>query len=92
MPRFDWTVVIEQPYDEAFAPIVSSMSRVAALNLVIVLGVGRFQGTILAQGTPDEIRNHDDPMVQQFINGHADGPIPLRLSKGDYINRLLGNA
>ena len=39
-PRFDWTLVIEQPYDEAFAPIVTSMSRVAALNFAIVLGVG----------------------------------------------------
>ncbi len=39
-PRFGWTLVIEQPYDEAFAPIVSSMSRVASLNLAIVLGVG----------------------------------------------------
>jgi len=38
--RFGWTLVIEQPYDEAFAPIVRSMSRVAGLNLVIVLGVG----------------------------------------------------
>jgi len=50
-PRFDWTLVIEQPYDEAFAPIVSSMSRVAALNLAIVLGVGllafRIAGSIV---------------------------------------------
>lgn len=38
--RFDWTLVIEQPYDLAFAPVMSSMSRVAALNLMIVLGVG----------------------------------------------------
>ncbi len=39
-PRFGWTLVIEQPYDEAFAPIVSSMSRVAGLNIAIVLIVG----------------------------------------------------
>jgi hypothetical protein len=29
-------------------------------------------------------------MLQQFIKGEADGPIPLRLSKGDYLKRLLG--
>ncbi|MEM9175278.1 MAG: diguanylate cyclase [Myxococcota bacterium] len=50
-PRFEWTLVIEQPYDEAFAPIVSSMSRVAAVNLAIVLGVGllafRIAGSIV---------------------------------------------
>jgi diguanylate cyclase (GGDEF)-like protein len=50
-PRFEWTLVIEQPYDEAFAPIVSSMSRVAGLNVVIVLGVAllafRIAGSIV---------------------------------------------
>jgi diguanylate cyclase (GGDEF)-like protein len=39
-PRFGWTLVLEQPYDAAFAPVVSSLSRVAALNLAIVLAVG----------------------------------------------------
>jgi hypothetical protein len=28
--------------------------------------------------------------VKQFINGEPDGPVPLRLSKGDYVERLLG--
>jgi phospholipid/cholesterol/gamma-HCH transport system ATP-binding protein len=57
---------------------------------MIMLGTGQKQGTILAQGTPEEIRKHPDPMLQQFIKGEADGPIPLRLSKGDYLKRLLG--
>jgi phospholipid/cholesterol/gamma-HCH transport system ATP-binding protein len=38
-------------------------------------------GGIVAQGTPDEIRNSSNPEVQQFINGEADGPIPLNLSQ-----------
>jgi diguanylate cyclase (GGDEF)-like protein len=50
-PRFGWTVVIEQPYDEAFSPVVGSMSRVAALNVTIVLVVGlialRIAGSIV---------------------------------------------
>jgi phospholipid/cholesterol/gamma-HCH transport system ATP-binding protein len=29
--------------------------------------------------------------VQQFINGEPDGPVPLRLSKGDYVERLIGH-
>jgi phospholipid/cholesterol/gamma-HCH transport system ATP-binding protein len=57
---------------------------------MIMLGTGQKQGTILAQGTPEEIRKHPDPMLQQFIKGEADGPIPLRLSKGDYLKSLLG--
>jgi phospholipid/cholesterol/gamma-HCH transport system ATP-binding protein len=57
---------------------------------MLMLGSGSHQGTILAVGTPEEIRSNPDPMLQQFINGEADGPIPLRLSKGDYLKRLLG--
>lgn len=56
---------------------------------MIMLGAGPKQGTIIAMGTPEEIRNSDNPEVQQFINGHPDGPIPLKLAKEDYIDRLL---
>jgi phospholipid/cholesterol/gamma-HCH transport system ATP-binding protein len=59
---------------------------------MIMLGTGPLQGKIIAEGTPQEITNHPDPMLQQFIKGEADGPIPLRLSKGDYLKRLLGEA
>lgn len=57
---------------------------------MIMLGTGAQQGKIIAEGTPEEIRVNPDPMLQQFIKGEADGPIPLRLSKGDYLKRLLG--
>src|SRR5580693_8453016 len=57
---------------------------------MIMLGAGPRQGTIIAAGTPDEIRNSPNAEVQQFIRGEADGPVPLKLSKDDYINRLLG--
>jgi len=30
---------------------------------------------IIAIGTPEEIKNSDNPVVQQFINGDAEGPI-----------------
>ena len=59
---------------------------------MIMLGTGAHQGKIIAEGTPQEIMNHADLMLQQFIKGEADGPIPLRLSKGDYLKRLLGDA
>lgn len=57
---------------------------------MIMLGTGPKQGRILAMGTPDEIRNHPDPEVQQFILGEPDGPVPLRLAKEEYIDRLVG--
>jgi phospholipid/cholesterol/gamma-HCH transport system ATP-binding protein len=43
-------------------------------------------GGIVAQGTPDEIRNSSNPEVQQFIKGEADGPIPLNLSQEQHVD------
>jgi len=36
--RFGWTIVVEQPYDEAFAPAISTVREQMLLNLCIVLG------------------------------------------------------
>jgi diguanylate cyclase (GGDEF)-like protein len=36
--RFGWTLVVEQPYEEAFAPVVSTIREQLLLNLGIVLG------------------------------------------------------
>ncbi len=58
---------------------------------MIMLGTGKRQGKVIASGTPEEIRNHPDPEVQQFILGEPDGPVPLKLSEEDYFRRLLGN-
>jgi len=35
--RFEWTIVYEEPYDAAFAPIGAAISRVMVINLAIVL-------------------------------------------------------
>ncbi|OWQ83570.1 ABC transporter ATP-binding protein [Roseateles aquatilis] len=32
-------------------------------------------GGVVAQGTPDELRNSDNPLVHQFVNGESDGPV-----------------
>jgi phospholipid/cholesterol/gamma-HCH transport system ATP-binding protein len=36
-----------------------------------------YDGKIIARGTPDEIREADDPVVRQFIRGEAEGPIKV---------------
>ncbi len=36
-----------------------------------------YKGKIVATGTPDEIKNTDNPIVKQFIRGEADGPITI---------------
>jgi phospholipid/cholesterol/gamma-HCH transport system ATP-binding protein len=57
---------------------MTSAFRIA--TRMIMLG----HGQIIAQGTPDEIRNDPNPEVQQFIHGRADGPIPLNLSQDEH--------
>jgi phospholipid/cholesterol/gamma-HCH transport system ATP-binding protein len=72
--------------------VVITHDMVSAFRIgtrMIMLGTGPMQGKIVAEGTPEEIRRNPDPMLQQFIRGEPDGPIPLKLSKGDYLNRLL---
>jgi phospholipid/cholesterol/gamma-HCH transport system ATP-binding protein len=48
-----------------------------------------FDGKIIASGTPEEIKANPDPILQQFINGYADGPMPFKLAKDDYFKHLM---
>ena len=36
-----------------------------------------FEGKIIAGGTPEEIRQSEDPVVKQFLTGSLDGPISI---------------
>jgi phospholipid/cholesterol/gamma-HCH transport system ATP-binding protein len=57
---------------------MTSAFRIA--TRMIMLG----HGSIVMEGTPDEIRNSPNPEVQQFIHGRPDGPIPLNLSQEEH--------
>ncbi|MGE0484454.1 MAG: ABC transporter ATP-binding protein [Gammaproteobacteria bacterium] len=46
------------------------------------------EGRIVAQGTPDEMRASAVPMVHQFIQGEADGPVPFHYPADDYGGAL----
>jgi len=35
------------------------------------------EGRIVAQGTPDEVRQSKDSFVRQFVDGEPDGPVPF---------------
>ena len=47
-----------------------------------------YEGKVLEVGTPDEIKNSANPMVQQFIKGDYDGPIKFFQQKDDYLESL----
>jgi phospholipid/cholesterol/gamma-HCH transport system ATP-binding protein len=40
------------------------------------------QGKIIASASPEEFRRIDDPRVQQFIHGHAEGPLTEDVPSG----------
>jgi phospholipid/cholesterol/gamma-HCH transport system ATP-binding protein len=48
-----------------------------------------YRGRVIAEGTPQQIRESADPVVQQFITGSPDGPISFRASSRDYREDLL---
>ncbi|MDX8389114.1 MAG: ABC transporter ATP-binding protein, partial [Mariprofundaceae bacterium] len=47
-----------------------------------------WQGSIIAEGSPDSIRNSSDERVTQFIEGRPDGPIPFSRSTVPYVDEL----
>jgi len=36
-----------------------------------------YEGVVIAQGTPDEIRASRDPVIEQFLAGSIEGPIQI---------------
>ena len=55
------SIVVSHDLEETF--------RIA--DKVIILA----NGAIAAQGTPDEVRHSDDPLVHQFVNALSEGPV-----------------
>lgn len=49
------------------------------------------QGRIVAQGTPQQMRESTDPYVKQFVHAEADGPVPFHYP-GRSIDEQLGLA
>jgi len=50
------------------------------------------EGTIVAEGTPDELRASDKPFVRQFVYGETDGPMPFHYPADDYAHDLHAGA
>jgi len=46
-------------------------------------------GQVVASGTPAELREHPSPVVHQFMDGLADGPVPFHYPAPDYLEDLL---
>lgn len=44
---------------------------------------------VIAQGTPAELRDADNPQLKQFIEGAPDGPVPFHYPAADYLQELI---
>lgn len=47
------------------------------------------EGKIVGQGTAEQIKNSDSAWVQQFIEGHADGPVHFHYPANNYHKDLF---
>src|SRR5258705_8953207 len=69
------SVVVTHEMDSAF--------RIA--DRMVLLDRGKF----IASGTPEEMRDSTNPIVHQFVNGLAEGPLTARRRAGGYGDDLL---
>ncbi|MBL4940120.1 MAG: phospholipid ABC transporter ATP-binding protein MlaF [Colwellia sp.] len=47
---------------------------------------------IIGQGTPEQIQQDKSPLVKQFVQGEADGPVPFHFAAPHYQNELIKNS
>lgn len=49
-------------------------------------------GTVAAEGSPEDLRKSDLPFVHQFVHGEKDGPVPFHYAAPDYKASLMEGA
>src|SRR5690554_4470139 len=47
---------------------------------------------VVGHGTPQALRQSDDPLVHQFLHGEADGPVPFHYAAKSLEEDLLGDS
>jgi phospholipid/cholesterol/gamma-HCH transport system ATP-binding protein len=62
---------------------VREISQIADLSYILS------GGQVVASGSPAELREHPSPVVHQFMDGLADGPVPFHYPAPDYVAQLL---
>ncbi|MEE9412916.1 MAG: ABC transporter ATP-binding protein [Methylococcales bacterium] len=50
------------------------------------------EGKVIEHGTPQQIKQSSSEWVQQFVNGHYDGPVPFHYPAPDYRKDLFNLA
>ena len=47
---------------------------------------------VVAEGSPEELKQSDEPLVHQFLSGEADGPVPFHYRAPSLAEEILGAA
>ena len=63
---------------------VREISQIADVSYILS------EGQVVASGTTRELQEHASPVVHQFVEGLADGPVPFHYPAEDYHEQLLG--
>jgi phospholipid/cholesterol/gamma-HCH transport system ATP-binding protein len=64
---------------------VDEISQIADVSYILA------EGKVMARGSPAELREHPSPIVHQFMEGLADGPVPFHYPAPDYREQLFGS-
>ncbi|MDY6458912.1 ABC transporter ATP-binding protein [Acinetobacter faecalis] len=56
-------------------------------DYIYVVAEGKVQG----EGTPEELKVHSSPFVQQFLTGSIDGPVDYQFSHQEYLSNEVGS-
>jgi phospholipid/cholesterol/gamma-HCH transport system ATP-binding protein len=67
-------LIIQMKTDLKVTSIVITHDMVSTYKIADRIAM-LYQGRIIASGSPEEIRGSDNPTIQQFITGAAEGPI-----------------
>jgi len=62
---------------------VREISQIADMSYILS------EGGVVASGTARELREHPSPVVHQFVEGLADGPVSFHYPAPDYREQLL---
>jgi len=48
------------------------------------------EGTVAIEGTPEDIRSSGDPLVRQFVERRAQGPMSMRQNREQFLREMAG--
>jgi phospholipid/cholesterol/gamma-HCH transport system ATP-binding protein len=67
-------LIIRMRKEMKVSELIITHDMVSAYKVADMIGM-LYEGKIIEFGTPEEIKNSENPIVQQFIHGRAEGPI-----------------